>query len=245
MTVLITGGSKGIGLAIAERFAEQGTDLVLVAREKEALMHAAERLRERYGVRVTAMSADLVKRGSAGHIHQELAAKGITITGLVNNAGIGHKGPLATTPAQSIIALNVDALTALTKIFLPDIENASGFVINIASVAGLVPIPRMSVYAASKAYVVSFSESLSFETNARVLCVCPGPVDTEFHDIAGSPSLRKGARSTDQVARATMHALKGRSIVYVSDPTLRCMLRFTGWMPRSWVRSLVKAMSRD
>jgi uncharacterized protein len=245
MTVLITGGSKGIGLAIADRFAQQGTDLVLVAREKDALMRASEQLRERYPIQVVAISADLTKRAAPGHIHKELAAKGITITGLVNNAGIGHKGPLNDTPVQSLLALNVDALTAMTKTFLPDIERSSGFVINVASVAGLVPIPQMSVYAASKAYVVSFSESLSFETDARVLCICPGPVDTEFHDRAGSPALRRGARSPDQVARETMRALRGRSIVRVTDPSLRCMLRLTGWMPRSWVRSLVKAMSRD
>ena len=171
--------------------------------------------------------------------------KGITISGLVNNAGVGHKGPLNGTSVYDILALNVDALIAMTKAFLPDIERSSGFIINVASVAGLVPIPLMAVYAASKAYVVSFSESLSFETNARVLCICPGPVDTEFHDRAGSPALRRGARSPDQVARETMRALRGRSIVRVTDPSLRCMLRLTGWMPRSWVRSLVKAMSRD
>jgi uncharacterized protein len=245
MTVLITGGSKGIGLALAERFAQQDSDLVLVAREKDALMRAAEQLRERYTISVTAISADLTKHAAPGLIRKELAAKGISISGLVNNAGIGHRGSLKDTPTHRILALNVDALTGLTKMFLPDIERASGFVINVSSVAGLVPIPQMSVYAASKAYVVSFSESLSSETNARVLCICPGPVDTAFHDIAGSVSLRKGARSADQVARETMRALRRKSIVYVTDPQLRWMLRLTGWMPRSWVRSLVKAMDRD
>ena len=244
MTIIITGGSKGIGFAIAERFAEEKHDLVLIAREKKALMRASEELHKRHGVRVTAMSADLTKAGCASRIRRELDAKSITITGLVNNAGIGHKGSMIDTPRE-LRALNIDALTELTSTFLTDIERASGFIINVSSVAGLIPIPHMSTYAASKAYVVSFSESLSFETDARVLCICPGPVNTEFHDNAKNPSLRKGARSPEQVAHETIRALKGRKIVYITDPKLRCMIGLTRWMPRAWIRSLIKAMMNE
>lgn len=247
MTVLITGGSRGIGAAIAERLAGQQHDLVLTARSKDDLRSTAERIRERYGVQVTAISVDMTKPDVTEKLKAEFEKKGITITGLVNNAGFGYQGLVSEMAdrAESMITLNVTTLTELTRAFLPSIEQADGFVINIASVAGLVPIPKMSVYAATKAYVVQFSGSLALETKARVLCVCPGPVDTRFHEVAQSGDVGNGGKSAEQVAIATMHALKGRSVIFVSDPQLRWLLRLTGWMPRSWIRRLVKAMVRD
>lgn len=243
MTVLITGGSKGIGLALAEVFAEQGRDLVLVARDSDALMRESARLREEFGVGVTAIRMDL--SSSAAHLKDALDSQKITVTGLVNNAGFGFQGSLGDSDVQGMIDLNISSLTNLTRLFLPQIEESRGFVVNVASVAGLVPIRRMAVYAATKAYVVSFSESLSLETSARVLCVCPGPVDTSFHDRAGTGGLRRGSMSAREVARRTVRALRSRKVVVVTDPKLRLLLGFTRWLPRSWIRALSRMMVRD
>lgn len=249
-TVLVTGGSRGIGASIAERLAGRRHDLVLVARTKDELRTEAERIRERYGITVTAIAVDLTKPGIADTLRDQLVAKDIAIAGLVNNAGFGQHARFADSgeTARKMVALNVTALTELTRVFLPDIERAKGFVINVASVAGLVPIPEMAVYSATKAYVVEFSESLSLETSARVLCVCPGMVETRFHEIAntGSKSFSRApkGKSPEQVAAETMHALDRRAVVHVTDPQLRWMLRLLGWMPRSWIRAAARRMAR-
>lgn len=246
MTILITGGSKGIGLALAHRFAEQGHDLVLIARDKTTLVAESERIRERFGVVVTAIRMDL-SAGSSHTLKAKLDAKDISITGLVNNAGAGYRGRFVDmdTKARDLIELNVVSLTELTRTFLKDIERADGFVMTIASVAGFVPVPKMAVYAATKAYVISFTESLSFETSARVLCICPGPVDTAFHDRAQSGSLRVGSRSADEVADRAMRALKGKRIVVVTDGKYRFLLVLSRFMPRSLIRMIAKAMMRE
>ncbi|MDT8989926.1 SDR family oxidoreductase [Curvibacter sp. APW13] len=178
---LITGASAGIGAELARCFAQAGHNLVLVARRADALQALADELRSRHGVQVSVQATDLAQRGAAEQLHTALEQRGIVVDVLVNCAGVLHQGAFASMDShqqQAMIDLNISALTAMLGCFVPDmVRRGKGRVLNVASVAAFQPIPSLATYAASKAYVLSLSESLAEElkgTGVTVTALCPG-----------------------------------------------------------------------
>ncbi|WP_137872142.1 SDR family oxidoreductase [Rhodococcus sp. Q] len=218
-TVLVTGASSGLGAEFARRFADRGADLVLVARRADRLEQLADELRGDYGVTVTVLPADLAAAGAAARLRGELTARGIRVGSLINNAGFGTFGDFASADLDRLdseIQLNVNALVELSHVFMPDLlAGHGGALVNIASTTAFQPIPGMAVYAATKAFVLSFSEALWAEargTGLTVLAVCPGPTRTEFFDVVGSYAAAVVPMQTaPEVVATTFRALDRRN----------------------------------
>ena len=195
-TALITGASSGIGLELAHLFARDGYRLVLVARNRGALLELGEDLQSRYSITVRVSPKDLSHPASPSELYEELQEAGIVLDVLVNNAGFGAGGAFLDTnwnDEAEMMQVNMVALTHLTKLFLPQIRAREGKVLNVASTAAFQPGPFMAIYYASKAYVLSFSEALAEEldgTGASVTCLCPGPVITNFQKRANIDQTR-------------------------------------------------------
>ena len=181
---LITGASRGIGLALADRFAQNGAPLLLTARSAQALQTHAQKLRDRHGVPVHTIACDLGQQAGVDALIK--GTKPYAIGALVNNAGYGKGGDLIEqdmSELTELMFLNMSALTQLTRHFLPQLVAHKGTLINVASQAAFQAMPHFAAYAASKAYVLHLTEALHQELapkGVRVLAVCPGPVDTEF-----------------------------------------------------------------
>jgi short-subunit dehydrogenase len=193
-TVLITGASSGIGEAFAAVFASEGFDLVITARREDRLRAVAARLREQYGRRVEVVVEDLAQPAAPARLCEAVSARGLRIDVLVNNAGYGVPGTFTASewPRQAaLLQVMVVAAAELAHRLLPSmIEQRYGRIINVASLAALVPAPAgHTLYAASKAFLVKFSEALASETRGsgvHVNALCPGFTMSEFHDVAGT-----------------------------------------------------------
>lgn len=257
-TALITGASSGLGAAFAAELARRGTDLVLVARSDQALRELQQRLRKAHGVRVTTIARDLTVPGAVDHVIARLRAGGTRVDLLVNNAGFATQGRLETIPAgrdHDQVLLNVLAVVDLTHALLPDllaartagISNAAG-IINVASLGGFQPAPYLAVYAASKAFVLSFSQALSAELRGRgvhVLALCPGPVDTPFFDVLGSDTAGVGQRlAPSRVITAALDALERRQSVVVPGWRNNATAVISRLAPRSLVLNLAERTTR-
>jgi uncharacterized protein len=195
-TALITGASAGIGREFARQLASRARTLVLVARREQRLNELRDELRSRNPqLNVHVRVVDLCEKGQIDGLIAWLDQNKIDIDFLINNAGLGDYGSFATSdPGRDdrIIQVNVVAVKSLTRRLLPQmIARKRGAILNVSSSAGFLPIPEMALYAASKAYVNSFSEALRAElrgTGVTVTALCPGPVHTEFGDVAKRPS---------------------------------------------------------
>jgi short-subunit dehydrogenase len=216
-TVLVTGASAGIGAAFARELSRRGATLVLVARSDEKLSRLAAELG-----RAHVIVADLSSPGAARRVHEAVVAKGIEIDVLVNNAGFGLHGPFQALPLaaqREEIDLNVGALVELTHVFLPMIERRQGGIIQVASMAAFIAVPYMAVYAATKAFVLSFSAALWAEYRARgvrVLALVPGATETSFFERAGegaAAGAKKKARPKDVVRVGLAAFVTGRASV--------------------------------
>lgn len=212
-TVVITGGSTGIGAAFAARFAAEGARLLLVARSRPKLLALADSLGAAHGARVRVHAEDLSRPGAAARVLAAVRALGWQTDVLVNNAGFATYGPFEAQALPSLreeIDLNVAGLVELTHAFLPDLLSTRGGVIHVASTAAFQPVPFMAVYAASKAFVLSFSEALwaeCRERGVRVLALCPGATDTPFFERVGAEEAALGKRATpESVVEAAMRA---------------------------------------
>lgn len=190
-TALITGASSGIGEALARRFAKEGHALVLVARRADRLHSLADELAAAHGVPTVVQPADLAQPGAAQALATALKRKRIAVDVLVNNAGVLEQGAFCAIGAerhQQLIDLNVSALTAMLAAFLPGMrERGSGRVLNVASIAAFQPVPMLATYAATKAYVLSLTESLSEElkgSGVTVTALCPGVTATPMVENA-------------------------------------------------------------
>ncbi|RVW04252.1 SDR family NAD(P)-dependent oxidoreductase [Rhodococcus xishaensis] len=217
-TVLITGASAGLGSDFARRFAERGANLVLVARRADRLEELATEIRDKHSVSVTVLPMDLSAPGVAQKLKSELTARDIRIDSLVNNAGFGMHGDFASADLDrmtSAIQLNVTTLVELSHVFLPDLLRGRGLLMNIASSTAYQPVPGMAVYAATKAFVLHFTEALWAEargTGLTVLAVSPGPTHTEFFDVVGTQQAAAGHMQTaEQVMNTTFRTLDRRN----------------------------------
>ncbi len=211
-SALVTGASSGIGASCARLLAAAGTDLVVVARRAGRLEELAARLADEHKVSVEVLAADLGRPDARAAVEERLADPGRPVELLVNNAGFGAAGSFASLPvesAQSQILLNVLALTRLAHAVLPEmLDRGHGGILNVSSMAGFVLSPGSATYAATKAFVTSFSESLHTEVRSRgvhVTALCPGFTRTEFHAAnsvatAGVPGF--AWLESDDVARA-------------------------------------------
>ncbi len=243
-TALVTGASSGIGEQFARQLAARGVNLVLVARSEQRLRALAEELETAHpGVSVTVMTADLSAPGAPGDLAGKLAAAGVTVDLLVNNAGFASYGPFADEDPDRLageIQLNCSALVALTARLLPPmLAHGRGGVLNVASTAGFQPVPTMAVYGASKAFVLSFTEALWAETRAsgvRVLALCPGPTQTRFFETAGGGKefLTRGRQTPERVAAVALRAFEsGRGPSVISGTSNRLLSSGYRFFPRS------------
>ncbi len=224
-TVLITGASSGIGLEFAQIFASKGDNLVLIARRKDLLEDFERKMKKKYGIIIHIISKDLSKQNAVHEIYHELSEKKIHVDYLINNAGFGDYGLLAHSDVEKqiqMINVNVLALTLLTRLLLPAMIKAKyGKVLNVASTAAFQPGPTMSVYFASKAYVLSFSEAIAHEvknSGVSVTVLCPGATKTEFKDVAdlGRSLLfkwNKVATAKDVAKFGYKRMMKGHTVV--------------------------------
>lgn len=210
---LVTGASSGIGEVFARQLAAEGMHLILVARRQDRLEALAKKLSDAYGVHTLVLPTDLSAPDAPRQLYHRVVAQGHKVTLLVNNAGIGSYGLFHELPADSVAAslqLNIQALTLLTHYFLPGMLAAGGgAVINLASTAAFQPVPYMASYAATKAYVLSFTEALWSEyrgKNIRFLAVCPGVTATEF--FVGNPSPSSKALAIDTPERVVTEAMR-------------------------------------
>ncbi len=193
-TALITGASAGIGAAFAQELATRQTNLILVARSEPKLQQLAQQLQQ-YKIQVDIVVQDLTEPKAAKTVFDIVTEKGLTIDLLINNAGFGEYGDFAELDGDQqvkMIQLNILALVDLTHQFLPGMrQRRSGGIINMSSVAAFQPMPYFSIYAASKAFVLSFSEALWAENRSydvHIVAVCPGPTETNFFQEAEFPS---------------------------------------------------------
>jgi uncharacterized protein len=247
---LVTGASGGIGLELARVLAREGCDLVITARTQPALEGVARDLSSAYNVAVHPVAADLAAPDGAQALMQEVAAAGLEIDLLVNNAGFGLFGAFAAAPLedeQRMIALNVSALVTLTKLCLPGMmARRRGRVLNVASTAAFLPGPNMAVYYATKAFVLSFSEAIADElrgSGVSVTVLCPGPTGTGFQDAARMQKSRlvQGAMMhAADVAEAGYRGLMAGRPVVIPGATNRLV----PWLVRMTPRRVVTILSR-
>ena len=259
-TALITGASSGIGKAFADVLAQNGYAVVLTARRGDRLDALAAELQQKYGVATHTIVADLSQRDAAQQIASQLESRGLMIDVLVNNAGYGVPGSYVNVPwadHEKFMQVMVTAVLDLTYRLLPGmIERGWGRVINIASVAGMVPSPAgHTLYGASKAFLIRVSEALAAENMAKgvnVTAVCPGFTWSEFHDVTGTRDKMNNMPNflwlkADDVAREGYDAvMNGRSVV-VNGGIYRFLVWLNGALPRSvsrWVSGMAGSRYR-
>ena len=222
---LITGASSGIGAEFARKLAARGMHLVLTARHREPLETLAADLDTRHGTRSEIICADLSDPDQVERLKAEIAARQIEVELLINNAGFGIVGDIESTEAGRVLdmlRLNIGTLTDLTYHFLPGmLDRRHGAIINVASVAAFQPVAYMGAYAASKSFVLNFSEALWAETRDRgvtVMALCPGATRTSFFDVAGVPNWLKkhSCQTPSQVAKSALKGLEKRRSYWVS-----------------------------
>ena len=217
-TVLITGASSGLGAEFAEQLAARGANLIIVARRIDRLEALKIELEAKYAVTATVIAADLAAAGAASTLASKVRKLKLPVHSLINNAGFGSHNPFEDEDADRIreeVAVNVAALVDLTKAFYPELlQHGSGVLVNVASTAAFQPVPRMAVYGATKAFVLSFTEALWYEarpSGLKVIALCPGATGTEFFDVAG-PEARSGRMQTaTTVVRTALRALDRRN----------------------------------
>jgi short-subunit dehydrogenase len=251
-TVLITGASSGIGWELARQFATDCSSLILVARSHDRLERLAVVLRQQHGCQTRVLTADLADPGAPQAICEELQRDGIQVDVLVNNAGFGAAGrfdQLELDRQLGMLQVNLASLTHLTHRLLPGmIERRTGGVLNVASTAAFQPGPMMTVYAATKAYVLSFTEALAEElagTGVRATCLCPGLTATAFVATAGlekAQLLRFGAMDARKVALAGHRAFRAGKLLVVPGLLNKFTVFSVRLAPRFIVRKIAKRL---
>lgn len=242
-TVLITGASSGIGLELANICAEHGHNVVLIARSKQRLEAVSSHLLETYDVQASIFPQDLSELDASAKVEAYLRKSKITIDILINNAGFGGREAFAQADIEhdlGMIAVNITALTELTARLLPGmVERKKGRILNVASLAALVPGPYMAVYHASKAYVLSFSQAIAAEltdTGVTVTALCPGATKTSWAQHAGlgaNSSFDGRAMKATDVARKGYNAMMSGKLIAFASPAHHAAASVVGFVPLS------------
>jgi short-subunit dehydrogenase len=250
-TALVTGASAGIGIDLAECFAQDGYNLILAARTEPALREVADRLATTFHINATPIAADLGLIGGGRRLADEIAKNNLSVDVLVNNAGYGMAGAFNGSDAAGqlgMIDLNDRALVELTHIYWPAmLARGRGGVLNVASTAAFQPGPLMAIYYASKAFVLSFSEALWEEargTGVKVSCLCPGPTVSKFRERAGTGKRRLSKTGAPmpsmRVARMGYDAWQANQRVMITGLRNRLGASFARFMPRAMVLRTVR-----
>lgn len=216
---LITGASKGIGKAIAFQLAAKGYDVLLVARNENLLQSVAEEIRSKHKVSVDYFAIDLALGGAAQQLHEWVKTRNYPVSVLVNNAGYGLSGKFDTYSLPDhlqMMQVNMNAVVELTHLFLPQLkQQAQAYILNIASSAAYQAVPYLSLYAASKAFVLQFSRGLNYElkqSSVSITCISPGSTDTDFAVRAnvgekGMKAAKKVNMTPEDVAKIAVNAM--------------------------------------
>lgn len=218
---LITGGSAGIGVALANELAAGGTNLVLTARRQDRLEELARSLESKYKIKSAVFAGDLADPAGPEKIYEFTREQKIEVELLINNAGFGAYGELHTVEAKRLldmVQVNCSAVVHLTRLFLPAmVQRRSGDVLILGSVASFQAVPYISTYAATKAFDLLFAEGLAEEMKPygiKVCALCPGSTESEFHVVAGQEKFMRKAETAEKVARTGLAALAaGKSYV--------------------------------
>ncbi len=215
-TILVTGASSGIGAEFAREFARRGSDVVLVARRLDRLEKLAAELGAKHGVRAEAVPLDLSLPGAGRKLAEEVERRGLAVTGLVNNAAFATFGPFHGEDPGRVreeISVNVASVVDISRAFIGRLRaSGNGVLVNVASLAAYQPIPNMAVYAATKAFVLSFTEALwqeSLGTGLRVIVLSPGATRTEFSEVAGADTTSRALtfETPEEVVATALRAL--------------------------------------
>ena len=244
-TALITGASSGIGETFARQLAAKNNDVILVARSQDKLDLLATELSSKYQIKTTVIALDLTQTNAGQKLFDAVQAQGLIVDTLINNAGFGDYGAFSDRPLSKMMAmvqLNISAVVELTGLFLPLMQQrSSGAIVNISSIAGFQPIPYMSVYAATKAFVLNFSEALWAENKkrgVRILAVCPGPTESKFYERADFPDSATGLNamtmaSAEKVVEESLKALaKSQSTVVAGGFANQIIVNLPRLVPR-------------
>jgi uncharacterized protein len=248
-TALITGASMGIGEEFARQLAQKGYDLILVARSADKLQAIAADLTHHHGIKAQVITADLTMPQACLKVFAQVQAEGITVDLLINNAGFGDYGEFSQSdgPKQTaMVQLNIQALVDLTHLVLPTMQaRKNGNIINVASIAAFQSMPYFSVYAATKAFVLSFSTALWAETKDQgihVQCLCPGATESNFDVVSGLDSAFANSKNAPKLATAasvvqeSLKALDHKQVVVVtSGPTNRIIAGLGKMLPQEMV----------
>jgi short-subunit dehydrogenase len=248
---LVTGASSGIGAELARQLAAKGADLVLTARRRDRLEALANELTAKHAIQASVIENDLNTPAGADRLVDELDAKRLQPTVLINNAGFGYFDQFVEQSRDDIEALlqvNVRALTILCRRVGESMaERGSGAILNVSSFAALAPIPRYAVYSGAKAYVIAFSQAIRHELSRRgvkVCVLCPGFTKTEFHDVSRhekSSLMRATELTPEQVARAGLRGLARNKFLIVPGWWYKLNSLTAGLLPRG----VMSAISAD
>ena len=251
---LITGASSGIGKELAFIHARKGGNLVLLARRERELQDLKELLIAKYEVNVLIYPIDLTENDAIRKVLYFLNQEKIQVEVLMNNAGFGGYGLFMDRSIENdlkMVDLNIKSLIELTHAILPMMkEKNAGFILNTASTAGFLPGPLQATYFATKAFVVSFTEAISYElkhTGISVTALCPGPVKTEFEKSAGMEGGKffENAMSAQLTAERAYKAMERKKVVFISEYPLAVALRFIlPIIPRRWQAAMVYRLQK-
>lgn len=253
--VLITGGARGIGFELAKMAAADCETIILVNMDESVLLQAGRELQQKFGVDVIVITKDLGTITAAEELYMDLKKKNIQVDVLMNNAGIGAFGEFQHMPWEKcslILQVNIITLTHLTKLFLHEmIERRKGFILNVASMAAFQPGPLMSIYYASKAYVLSFSRSIAREltgTGVSVTALCPGPTRTNFQKRVGSEnsllSRFNWLQSAEDVAEYGYKSMLKKKIVAIPGIFNSLIVFITRFIPMNLLTTIVYKLQR-
>ena len=253
-TALITGTTSGIGKSFARKFASEGYDLILAARNEEKLLQQQKELQSQYGITVKYVVCDLIQENAADLIMREIERWKISVDILVNNAGFNECGLFTNTDINremDMIKLHIQFVTKLTKYMLPSMKkNNYGRILNVGSTGSYIASPADAVYSATKAYILSFSNALCGElagTNVKVTTLCPGATRTEFASKAGIENtmlFKLAVMQPDKVVKTAYPKLmKGKRIV-IPGLYNKLLIFFSKITPVSIINKLTLAMMK-
>jgi short-subunit dehydrogenase len=258
---LVTGASSGIGAAIARELAQREWNLVLVARRREKLSELADELAQAHSIRAEVLAADLTDAAARAELPERIAALGLEVEVLVNNAGFATNGPFHDSdPERELqqVQILVEAPVALMSAFAPAmVERGRGAILNVSSTAAMQPLPYSAGYSAAKAYVLTFSEALHQELRGHgvtVTALCPGPVSTDFWEVSGwevhgGQSFEKAVPrpawiTAEEAARAGVQGLESGSRVVIPSLRMRAAMQATRYLPHAFKLPALEWMMR-